>query len=613
MTGPWCYLEFGNVRWCRDPHLLDARLRKAALAIAGDERSFAASHSGAEQHALLGSATLLQRANDNGELFLALPANGAARNSINESGSLLSVLCGGSREATHCEGPSAEEAEFRTQHGTWPRVVGLLLIWIGALAALALFGWIGLRLLAAALLSLLLLLLAPAAVLAPALGEGGRVLFRTWGTRLIAAVTAKLVYSVLLGAALLMTNLLAALSALGWWAQWLLIAAGWWLAFHERHELLGLARVGDAAPWARRERAWWPATRDGAQNARARDASTGGRGTAAPVTWRGAGSGRRPDRAAAVAAASRAPKRARERSPTSRWPRPSIASTVKRARESRRLRPHRRDLGEAGAAFAASSSHVRGWSRVSSAVGSRRAGGEGGLAHARATRRPRAAAGGADRRGAGGTRRCSRGARRRSSAGMARGGRVFSDERVRQRARFYDEQAALPEKGRRDAAGRRRDYRRLARLTGRGEGEWDELGAEETASRDTRDRRRARKQGAPATRGATAPSRHAWHPASNRAVRRARIRSVHARLARRPARHAHARTRRQSSRLAGRGTQAAASARRRGRWRSERVRSQATHLSAEQLRRRSSCVVCAASSARARAGRTRSRTLVEGY
>ena len=64
---------------------------------------------------------------------------------------------------------------------------------------LLLLGFIALRLLGAALFSLLYLLLAPAAVLAPALGESGRAAFRTWATRLLGAVVAKLMYSFLLG------------------------------------------------------------------------------------------------------------------------------------------------------------------------------------------------------------------------------------------------------------------------------------------------------------------------------------------------------------------------------------------------------------------------------
>ena len=63
------------------------------------------------------SATLLRAARTNGELFLALPANEAPRNSINDPGSLLRVLCGGS-EAHRMPRATAGEAEFRTQGGT---------------------------------------------------------------------------------------------------------------------------------------------------------------------------------------------------------------------------------------------------------------------------------------------------------------------------------------------------------------------------------------------------------------------------------------------------------------------------------------------------------------
>ena len=34
---PWCYLEFGDVGWCRNPARLDARLRAAGLNIANRE------------------------------------------------------------------------------------------------------------------------------------------------------------------------------------------------------------------------------------------------------------------------------------------------------------------------------------------------------------------------------------------------------------------------------------------------------------------------------------------------------------------------------------------------------------------------------------------------
>ena len=96
IDGPWCYLEFGDVSWCANAARLDPRLRAAALKIAGERGSGVPGQ----------SAALLRAARTNGELFLALPANGIARNSINTAGSLYNVLCNGRTQP--CTGPTAE-------------------------------------------------------------------------------------------------------------------------------------------------------------------------------------------------------------------------------------------------------------------------------------------------------------------------------------------------------------------------------------------------------------------------------------------------------------------------------------------------------------------------
>jgi hypothetical protein len=243
--GPWCYMEFGNVRWCEDSAESTSPLDKTAHEIASKDK------------AAIGGKSVedLRDAKTNGELFLALPANGEQRNSINEYGpfknevGLFNVLCGGSEEP--CHGPTAAEAEFRTQHGTAARVIGLFLIWIGVLGMVLLLGYLALHLLGAAIASLFLLLLAPAAVIAPALGDGGRALFRRWGTWLLGAVCSKLIFSFLLGVVLLMQRTLMDLTMFGWWAQWLLVSAMWWGAFLKRHHVLGFVhgqhRSGNAS------------------------------------------------------------------------------------------------------------------------------------------------------------------------------------------------------------------------------------------------------------------------------------------------------------------------------------------------------------------------------
>jgi hypothetical protein len=240
------------VGWCRNPGRLDPRLRDASLKIADRELAQANCSrsagtlapcepigSGAAR-ALEHSAQLLRAARSNGAIFLALPANGPGRNSINDEASLLRVMCQSS-QATSCRGSMAAQAEFRTNGGTWKRVGGLLLIVAGVLGMLLLLGFIALRLLGAAIFSLLYLLVAPAAVLAPALGEAGRRVFRGWATQLLGAVLAKLVFAFLLGIVLAVLSILAALEALGWWTQWLLMSAFWWGAYGRRHQVLNIA------------------------------------------------------------------------------------------------------------------------------------------------------------------------------------------------------------------------------------------------------------------------------------------------------------------------------------------------------------------------------------
>ena len=79
-------------------------------------------------------------------------------------------------------------------------------------------------------------------VLAPALGDGGRALFRRWAGHLLGAVVSKLLFSFLLGVVLAVLGILASLHALGWWTQWLLMSAFWWGAYLRRHQALSVAQ-----------------------------------------------------------------------------------------------------------------------------------------------------------------------------------------------------------------------------------------------------------------------------------------------------------------------------------------------------------------------------------
>lgn len=254
---PWCYLEFGNVRWCSDPALLDQRLHKAALGIVASQQGklscrpsfdhpLCTPSADAATLTIEHSAELVRAADTNGKLFLAFPANKPERNSVKESSSLLHVLCQATDD-TKCTGPTAPQAEFRSDGGTFPRMLGVVLIAAGVLGMVMIFGLVAVHLLIAVVVSLFMLLLAPFAVLAPALGDGGRAVFGGWLTRLLGAVTSKLLFSFLLGALLSMQRILMSLP-LGWWTQWLLISACWWAVFLKRHQAMAFLRNRDRQP-----------------------------------------------------------------------------------------------------------------------------------------------------------------------------------------------------------------------------------------------------------------------------------------------------------------------------------------------------------------------------
>ena len=263
VEGPWCYLEFGDVAWCREAGRLDPRLRAAGLRLADAESALVGCdpHAGAlfscavagspQAQALEHSAALLREARTNGEIFLALAPNGPARNAIGESGSLLRTLCRADSLAS-CRGPTAAMARFRSDGATWSRVGGVLLIAGGLLGLLLLLGFLAVRLLSAALLSLLYLMLAPAMVLAPAFGEVGRALFRRWAAHLLGAVVAKLLFAFLLGVVVALLGIIAGLASIGWWTQWLLMSTLWWGAFLRRKQALGAAGTARGDRPARR-------------------------------------------------------------------------------------------------------------------------------------------------------------------------------------------------------------------------------------------------------------------------------------------------------------------------------------------------------------------------
>ncbi len=459
IEAPWCYLEFGAVAWCRSPARLDPRLRAAGLKIAAGEQTQATSSAGAQAHALVLSAEQLRDAHSNAEVFLALPPNGPARNSINEAGSLLRTLCQ-SPNATACRGPTAAQAEFRTGSGTWARAAGLLAIVAGVLGMLLLLGFIALRLLGAALFSLLYLLLAPAAVLAPALGESGRAAFRTWATRLFGAVVAKLTYSFLLGVVLTVVAILRDLTAFGWWTQWLLTSAFWWSAYTRRYQALGLAE-GAIGREQGEHRSMMRRVNDVLETRKAM----------AVARWV---KGRR-DGSAPSVQSRRDPPPAGD----------GHADEVVKAQVERTLG---HELNEARAQVLAEPQTQVLLSKLRSQL-TRVQGARADAIAMGDTRRP-IELGARERRVAeliDGEEQALMRARRTvadSDSAKRRTGAAHTREQREERARFLDAQASLPAAGRADGDGERRDYAALAGLAGYGRGDYERL--------DSRHQREAR-------------------------------------------------------------------------------------------------------------------------
>jgi hypothetical protein len=451
---PWCYLEFGNVRWCRDPALLDQRLRKAGLLIEARQQAMIGCkpRTVAQLCAAVGSPAaltvehsdyLMRQATTNGELFLAFPANGPERNSVTEEGSLLHVLCQ-TEDDTKCTGPTAAQAEFRSDSGTLPRAIGVIAIAVGVLGMAMLFGLIALRLFAAAIVSLCMLLLAPAAVLAPALGDGGRAVFGGWLTRLLGAVTSKLLYSFVLGVLLMMQRTLMSLQSLGWWTEWLLISAFWWAVFLKRHQAMALLQNRGREPAVHRR------TSIAQRVGRALETP---RAMSRPVRWA--------TRKIFSPAVDEGQLRKRAR---------ASRNTARQRADEQVVRTLEHDHDEAGARMQAGPRPQARLSDKRAQLERVRRGGELALA-------------GGDRRRA--AKLAVRG--QRIEGEIAREGRLLSDarrtiadgERARRntgsahtreqrekRARFLDEQAALPASSQRQAGMQRRDYAALAGLAG---------------------------------------------------------------------------------------------------------------------------------------------------
>jgi hypothetical protein len=222
---PWCALEFGSVDFC------DVRTGDPSRAT-------------------------------NAELWLAYPAQGWQRGRLHKlmkgddgGGGLPDPLTaakdvlgiGGDRklpdDVESLVHKDSDRASIQEAGGTFPRLALLAIILVGLTGAIALYAYLGVRLVLAAGLGLVLLLVAPAMLIAPALGDGGRATFIAWLKRLLGAEVAKFVFAIFLTVVLTASRVFGGLE-LGWFGTWLLEAAFWWGIFIKRHEILDFVSGG---------------------------------------------------------------------------------------------------------------------------------------------------------------------------------------------------------------------------------------------------------------------------------------------------------------------------------------------------------------------------------
>jgi hypothetical protein len=224
---PWCALQFGSVDYCDQHPPVGAAAWCSVAAVASGSND-----------ACLDKGSEIARSSM-ADIWLAHPSGSTER----DFG--YHVLKGDLPFALSDKlGVAKDPGRVRMQEasGTFSRFAILGLIAIGMLGAVALLAYLGIKLLLASVLALLLLLFAPAMLLAPAFGEAGRATFIAWGRRLLGALATKLVYALFLAVVLTAAATMQRLDV-GWFGTWLLQIAFWWGVLIKRHELIGFVSI----------------------------------------------------------------------------------------------------------------------------------------------------------------------------------------------------------------------------------------------------------------------------------------------------------------------------------------------------------------------------------
>lgn len=256
---PFCALNFSDVHWCMNAKpsadalkaaeggldVGDAYTRQLLEDLPEDEDQ---ANRVLERHlaALFGRAPTIR------DLYLRFSPQSGPRDALwdyyhgksdNHVGLPLNVgpqlnIGGGS------EGVAPEKVEMQGRGGLLTRMVLVIVFALGMLGGLLLLLWIAMKLVMAAAASFVLVLATPLAMFFPVFGQAGRAAFVRWGTSLIGAIVAKLIFSGLLGIVLLGSSVLG--SGVGGSSPTLgllAVMAFWWAVLLSRERYLSLLQI----------------------------------------------------------------------------------------------------------------------------------------------------------------------------------------------------------------------------------------------------------------------------------------------------------------------------------------------------------------------------------
>jgi hypothetical protein len=208
---PWCAMQFGDVGFC---------MKKITSTCRIEERAWIAPD---------GDPICDVKAPTIADAWLSAPANSQKR------AQLWAYL--NEKDKPHAELMGSADA-------VPARAALMLMIAIGMLGGALLIGGLGLGLLAAAVEALILLLIAPAMLIAPAFGEAGRRAMLTYLKRLAVALGRKFIYAIGLAIVVLIATIIAGLPNMSFGANWLMLDVYWWGVLLRRRQIFDFLTPG---------------------------------------------------------------------------------------------------------------------------------------------------------------------------------------------------------------------------------------------------------------------------------------------------------------------------------------------------------------------------------